>query len=296
MYNHGIDTFISVGESGSFTKAAESLHLSSTGVMKQIAALEEDLGVKLFHRNSKGVILTENGKVFFRECYRLIDVFNDVVKRTKHASSSEPDPIRIGFSHLAPLDTFNRICQRSPKLRAIPISIVSYATDINTAVPSTVTNSEVAEIGFGSEKPEFFVDTEFYPFFNYRITCAVPASHPLATKRCLQISDLEGETLFFPSRGNNSLSRRFALSMQKNHPEITVETPSLFYDLEIFNKCTEEKKILISTECWDAIHPGLINLPVDWDWTMPFGLLWKKNSRKEVLDFIEAFKEAAEAE
>ena len=291
-----IDTFINVVESGSFSKAAEDLHISSTGVMKQIASIEEELGVQLLLRSFKGVALTESGKVFFSECSRLLDVYNGILKNIRRAASSAISPVVIGFAPINPMDSFIRICRRSSKLMQIPVSIISFATDINTSVPTTRQNTETAEIGFGSEPPELFVETDFYPFDNYRLTCAIPSDHPLAQKSHLRPSDLKGETILFPARGNRNLSTRFAASMKKDFPDITVETPSTFYDLELFNRCAEDKKILISLECWDQIHPGLVNLPVDWDWTMPYGILWKKDARKEVLDFVSAFKEAAEAE
>ncbi len=291
-----IDTFINVVESGSFSKAAEDLHISSTGVMKQIASIEEELGVQLLLRNFKGVALTESGKVFFSECSRLLDVYNGILKNTRRAASSAISPVVIGFAPINPMDSFIRICQRSSKLMQIPVSIISFATDINTSVPTKRQNTETAEIGFGAEPPELFVGTDFYPFDNYRLTCAIPSDHPLAHKSHLLPSDLKGETILFPARGNRNLSARFAASMKKDFPDITVETPSTFYDLELFNRCAEEKKILISLECSDHIHPGLVNLPVDWDWAMPYGILWKKDARKEVLDFVAAFKEAVEAE
>ena len=139
-----------------------------------------------------------------------------------------------------------------------------------------------------------FVETDFLPFDQYALTVAVPLDHPLASRSKLAVSDLEGEILAFPSRGNPALANDFALSMATSHLNIKVETPPLFYDLELFNRYAEEHRILISLDCWDNMHPGLKNIPVDWNWAMPFGLIWKKDSRKEVLDFIEAFKEGME--
>lgn len=55
MYNPQLTTFISVAESGSFTKAAEALFITPTAVMKQINALEERLGITLFGRTNHGL-------------------------------------------------------------------------------------------------------------------------------------------------------------------------------------------------------------------------------------------------
>ena len=50
MYNRILDTFIAVADSGSFTKAADSLYISPTAVMKQMNTLEKDLNLVLMER------------------------------------------------------------------------------------------------------------------------------------------------------------------------------------------------------------------------------------------------------
>ena len=53
--------FQAVADAGSFTHAGESLKLSQSAISRQIGALEEQLGVMLFHRHARGLILTEQG-------------------------------------------------------------------------------------------------------------------------------------------------------------------------------------------------------------------------------------------
>jgi DNA-binding transcriptional LysR family regulator len=58
--------FHAVAEAGSFTHAGETLNLSQSAVSRQISALEESLGVPLFHRHARGLILTEQGELLHR--------------------------------------------------------------------------------------------------------------------------------------------------------------------------------------------------------------------------------------
>ncbi len=58
-----IRVFHGVAEAGSFTRAAESLNLSQSAISRQIGALEDDLGVALFHRHARGLVLTEQGEL-----------------------------------------------------------------------------------------------------------------------------------------------------------------------------------------------------------------------------------------
>lgn len=65
--------FHSVAEAGSFTHAGDMLGLSQSAVSRQVHALEESLGVSLFHRHARGLILTEQGELLFRTVH---DVFH----------------------------------------------------------------------------------------------------------------------------------------------------------------------------------------------------------------------------
>lgn len=63
--------FHTAAESGSFTHAAEKLNMSQSAVSRQISALEDDLGLKLFIRHARGLVLTEVGEQLFRTAHRM---------------------------------------------------------------------------------------------------------------------------------------------------------------------------------------------------------------------------------
>lgn len=63
-WNH-LRVFYIVAEAGSFTEAGKKLHLSQSAVSRQIAALEQDLGIPLFHRHARGLVMTEAGNTLF---------------------------------------------------------------------------------------------------------------------------------------------------------------------------------------------------------------------------------------
>ena len=58
--------FLAVAEAGSFTQAGKTVNLSQSAVSRQVAKLEKSLGVSLFHRHPRGLILTEQGEDFYR--------------------------------------------------------------------------------------------------------------------------------------------------------------------------------------------------------------------------------------
>lgn len=69
---NGIDVFAQVVEAGSFSLAAERLHLTRSAVAKTIARLEQRLGTRLFHRTTRTQSLTEGGQGFYEHCVRAL--------------------------------------------------------------------------------------------------------------------------------------------------------------------------------------------------------------------------------
>ena len=70
--------FVRSAEASSFTAAGRQLGLSSSAVGKAVARLEERLGVRLFHRNTRCITLTQEGTVFFESCRRIFSEIRSV--------------------------------------------------------------------------------------------------------------------------------------------------------------------------------------------------------------------------
>lgn len=68
---NGIDEFIAVATTSSFTRAAKVVGMSPTHVSRSILALEQRIQAQLFHRTTRTVRLTDTGRVFFERCARI---------------------------------------------------------------------------------------------------------------------------------------------------------------------------------------------------------------------------------
>ncbi|MFT6558272.1 LysR family transcriptional regulator [Sneathiella sp.] len=84
----GIQEFAMVAETESFTKAAQRLSVSTSHVSKQISALEDRLGVKLFSRSTRVVRLTEVGTAYYR---KISDVLDGLEEANHSASASNTE-------------------------------------------------------------------------------------------------------------------------------------------------------------------------------------------------------------
>lgn len=73
MYNPQLDTFICVVEAGSFSKAADKLYISPPAVIKQINSLEKNLGVQLFARTHRGLVVTAAGESLYQDAKYMVN-------------------------------------------------------------------------------------------------------------------------------------------------------------------------------------------------------------------------------
>jgi DNA-binding transcriptional LysR family regulator len=111
-----MQVFTRVTALGSFSAAARSLDLSQTMVTKHIAALESRLGIKLLHRSTRKLVLTEGGRNYLAACERILVEIEEAEASTS-LDRIEPRgtlrlnvPLTFGFREIAPaLAEFGRL-------------------------------------------------------------------------------------------------------------------------------------------------------------------------------------------
>ncbi|AGH98331.1 LysR family transcriptional regulator [Micavibrio aeruginosavorus] len=100
--------FHAVAEAGSFTHAGETLNLSQSAVSRQISSLEESLGVTLFHRHARGLLLTEQGELLHKTARDIFGQLSMIEGQLLDSKQLPEGPLRItvaefiGSTWLAP--------------------------------------------------------------------------------------------------------------------------------------------------------------------------------------------------
>ncbi len=98
MNTRQLEYFLAVARELNFTKAAESMYVSQTAVTQQIKALEDQLGVQLFERTKRKVVLTAAGMVFLGEADAILKRIDAAVQRTREVKSGFIGSLNIGFT------------------------------------------------------------------------------------------------------------------------------------------------------------------------------------------------------
>ena len=103
--------------------------------------------------------------------------------------------------------------------------------------------------------------------------------------KTLLVSD--GTTLLGADDKAGIVSIMEALVYLKNHPEINIVDFNL-YNVEAFNRCENNNEVLLAFKSWESVHPLIRIIPVEWDYTMPFGILHSKKPSIKVKRLINA--------
>lgn len=189
-----IEYFLSVAKHLNFTKAAKERYVAQAAISQQVKQLEEELGVTLFDRGSKGVSLTPAGAYFAQQCRSILDQYDGAVKQARAIADGAKQELRLGISGLYAQDDFpaylRHYRQRYPEA-AITLQERGYQ-DLLEAL-----NREELDVVV---LPDYGLDLgEEYEVLELRSEQAkfMTGPHtPLAGRRYVSHEELKGQTIF----------------------------------------------------------------------------------------------------
>ena len=290
MYNPQLETFLRVADAGSFNKAAEESYITPTAVIKQINSLEESLGVKLFDRTHRGLRLTKAGRSMYQDAKYVIQYCHDSVTRAKNAMQEDENIIRIGSSLMTPAQLLMGLWSKVQTLHSdIKFQIVPFENTPENAREILANLGKNIDIVGG-----IFDDTMLHlrgcaglELIRGPFHCAVSIHHRLAAKDKLQVTDLYGENLMLMHRGWSRYVDELRDDIWENHNQINIVDFD-FYNVDTFNRCENSNDILMATKAWTNVHPLLKIIPVEWEHSIPYGLLHSREPSKTVQNFLAA--------
>lgn len=101
--------FMEVARQKSFTRAAETLHVSQSAISKMIKDLEQELGIFLFNRSSKYIRLTDGGETFLRHTREVVALFDNLILEVESAAKLDRGKITIGLPPITGSTRFARL-------------------------------------------------------------------------------------------------------------------------------------------------------------------------------------------
>ncbi len=292
MYNPQLETFLRVADAGSFSRAAAETYITSTAVIKQINLLEESLGVKLFERSHRGLTLTKAGRSLYQDAKYVIQYCRDSVARAKNAMLEDTNVIRVGSSPMTPaqllMQLWAKVNETCPDIK---FQIVPFDNSLENAREILGNLGKRIDIvgGIFDETMLALRGCAGLELVRAPFQCAMSVHHRLATKDRLQLSDLHGENLLMMHRGWSHYVDQLRDDLWQHHPQIHIIDFEI-YSMDMFNRCESTNDVLLAIPGWANVHPLLKVIPVEWDYSIPFGVMHSPNPSPVVRRFLDVAK------
>jgi DNA-binding transcriptional LysR family regulator len=206
-----IEAFAIAAETENFSEAARRLHFSQPAVSQQIRSLEQCLGVKLFRRSGRGVVLTNAGEILLPMAHELLGLSRRIVETMQSLEGKIAGHLVIG-------------CTTTAGKYVLPFlasAFVRHHPDVQVTVEMCNCDSVVdpllardIPLGISSTKiVHRYVECQ--PFFTDHVVLVVPAGHPFATRSSVRPVELLEQP--FILREEHSSTRRMVQEGLSEH-------------------------------------------------------------------------------
>ena len=191
--------FLMVAKEQSFTKAAEQLNITQPTLSRQLAALEKELGAKLFRRGGHSITLTNEGLLLKRRALEIVDLEDKILSEFKGGNEDIEGKITIGCGEFNAVEILAKICKSYRE----KYPLVQFALHTGTADHiSEMMNKGLVDIGIFLEP----INTEGLDYIRIQGSdhwvVTMKADDPLAVKDVITKKDLIGLPLILPERTN----------------------------------------------------------------------------------------------
>jgi LysR family transcriptional regulator, benzoate and cis,cis-muconate-responsive activator of ben and cat genes len=211
LENRHLRYFIEVARSLHVRRAAERLHIAQPALTQNIQQLESELGVELFHRESRHLRLTEAGEIFLVEAEQSLRQFDHAQKTAQRAARGEVGKLVLGFQSTAGLSVVPNLLQNfRTEFPEVEVTLIESGS---TAQKRALRSGEI-DIGLVYTLPDAeFAYRELEP---ESLVIALPEDHPLAAKDSVALAELAQEVFILSSNSAAEVLRHTVMTACAN--------------------------------------------------------------------------------
>jgi DNA-binding transcriptional LysR family regulator len=290
-----VRTFVSVAEAGQFQKAAADLSITQQAVSKRIAALERDLGVRLFTRTPRGAELTIDGQAFLAHARELLRAAERAVASVR--TGRRPLRVDVINSRGAASGLLRDFHRAHPEIELDVLMLFDIEPAVTAIRSGTIDASFRAVAAPGRPLPE---DIKSVRVLDEPLQLLTGPAHALADAQSVTVAQLTGHRIWIPGIAPgtewaayyNDLVAEFGLTIEATGPnfgsdallDTIADTPALATFMG------EHTRLI-----WPADH-GLRRIPVnDPTPVYPHSLLWHRDNPHPALATLRAHLAATAA-
>ncbi len=187
MDTQSLQAFLAVAESGSFSRAAEQLHLTQPAVSKRIAVLEAQIDARLFDRIGRGISLTEAGRLLLPRARQILVMVDDSRRALGNLESSVGGSLTLATSHHIGLHRLPPLLKAYTRAHS-EVRLDLHFLDSEEAYQGVLDGS--LEIAVVTLAPHPDPQLEVVPVWIDRLDFVCAADHPLAARGRLALHEL----------------------------------------------------------------------------------------------------------
>lgn len=286
--------FVSAARQLNFTKAAAECHIVQSAMTQQIAALESEMGVKLFERRHKDTRLTREGEVFYWEAQRLLESLDRVVAGVQSVSEEYSQLLRLGYhGNLLRTDLPELVRRFGTRFPQVKVTLRQSKLHQGIEALKKETLDGLFSIYWPALAEEQELD--YCILTESQVKLVVSARHPLAGRKSVKLEELRSESFLFLD-GSEVKGGLQGLAEAGFRPRIydRVDGPE---SMRILVESGRGVALCVEAGC-QGWGPGLALLDVeDHREVRKICLSWKRNSprmREEYLTLIKEYYGLAE--
>lgn len=195
MHIDHIREFLTLSETLSFCETSRRLYITQSALSRHIASMEEELGARLFARDSHGVALTQQGSIFVNAAHQVIEAYDASRSRITESLKAPSRTLKVGYLYDAMrelLPAVNQAVGTCPNLK-VSFQALEFGTLMLMLRREFIDVAFTIDLGLLDERL-----WETVPVAEDRYYLAVPHGHRLDQEEPVSLASLAGEHIIAP--------------------------------------------------------------------------------------------------
>lgn len=183
--------FLAIANAKSYSAAAQYLYVTQPTLTWNIQKLEEELDTRLFYQTTRGIELTESGNILLEYGEKVLTDIDEMLEHIKLKGDNHKKTLKVGITALFVIQYMQQIVNFISTNSEIELTLIQHGSVVLQRMLASK-EIDIGLLSFPNYEPSIEIEKLRTSNANYKVSVVVPPKHPLAAKKTLRISDLEG--------------------------------------------------------------------------------------------------------
>lgn len=286
MHNDSLVVFAEVVEYKSFSAASRVLFISPVAIRKHIDKLEKELGVNLFERSSKGVILTEKGEILYVAVKKMQNIYDECLLKLK---ADRKNKIRVGLSRHFLLGNTDILFKWLFDNNNYQVDIVEIDESYCFVEDNLDKLGKQVDILIGSSVEELDRHYQQTIITSIKPGLLVPKTHRLANNKIITINDIKDSNIYVNGACSCQEINEEIQILKDNSNVVMIDKENDLADK--YQDCIKDNNLLFCTNYLSMDFLDASIIPLDFAKPVLFSFVYLKTCDYEIKHFANCMNE-----